>query len=263
MSDGVLVVIPARFGSSRFPGKALADLGGRPLVVRTVERALGMQEADAVVVATDDARIRDAVAQAGHEVVMTGDHPTGTDRIGEVLAGRDAAVVVNLQGDEPLLDPAVGDRLVRALRDDPQAGLATCAHPFGPDDDWSDPNTVKVLVDRAGRALYFSRAPIPGVFPGGASSAPRDAALRHVGLYAWRTDALRRFLTWPRGRLERIEGLEQLRAMENGLAVKVVMIEDGPVGVDTPADLERVRALWSARNGGGNGPDGGPQGRNG
>ncbi len=245
MSGGTLVVIPARYQSSRLPGKLLADLGGKPLIVRTVERAVAMQEADEILVAADDARIRDAVLAAGHACVLTGDHPTGTDRIGEVLAGRSPDIVVNLQGDEPLLDPMAADQLVRALREDPVADLATCAHPFTAGDDWADPNVVKVLVDRSRRALYFSRAPVPGTFPGGDADA-RQVALRHVGIYAWRAAALPRFLGWPRGPLEKTEGLEQLRALENGLAIRVVMIEDGPVGVDTPDDLERVRALWSA-----------------
>jgi len=252
MSEGpVLVVIPARYGSSRLPGKLLADLGGAPLVVRTAERARAMATADAVVVATDDDRIAAAVAAAGFACERTGDHPTGTDRIGEVVARREAAIVVNLQGDEPLVDPAVVDALVAALRADPGADLATCAHPFGPDDDWTCPSTVKVLVDRRGRALYFSRAPVPGRFPGGAGegSAPQRLALRHVGLYAWRAAALRRFLGWPRGELERCEGLEQLRALENGQTIRVLTIDQGPVGVDTPADLERVRALWARQQG--------------
>ena len=245
MTQRVLVVIPARYGSSRFPGKALADLAGKPLVVRTLERALGMQQADAVLVATDDERIAAAVAGAGHRCELTGEHATGTDRIGEVLSRHQADIVVNLQGDEPLLDPAAADALVQVLREDATASLATCAHPFGPDDDWADPGVVKVLVDQAGRALYFSRAGIPGVFPGStAHPAPRDLALRHVGIYAWRTEALSRFVAWPRSRLEMVEGLEQLRALEHGLTIRVVTITAGAVGVDTPADLERVRAIW-------------------
>ena len=262
VTERILVVIPARYGSSRFPGKALADLGGRPLVVRTMERALAMAEAHEVLVATDDPRIRDAVAAAGHACVMTGEHPTGTDRIGEVLGQHPADLVVNLQGDEPLLDSAVADRLVRALRDDPGLGLATCAHPFSDPTEWRDPNAVKVLVDRHGRALYFSRAPIPGRFPGaGDEPSSSRLALRHVGIYAWRSEALQRFLTWPRGDLERAEGLEQLRALENGLRIGVVSVDDGPVGVDTPADLDRVRDLWNQQQSGGDSGDGAP-GRN-
>ncbi len=249
MNDSrVLVVIPARWGSSRFPGKLLEDLGGRPLVVRTAERAARMRTADEVVVATDDERIREAVAAAGIACEMTADCATGTDRVGQVAARRDADIVVNLQGDEPLLDPADADALVAALREDPAAGLATCAHPFGPDDDWADPNVVKVLVDRAGRALYFSRAGVPGVFPAAnaaAVTAPRDVARRHIGIYAFRREALARFLALPRSPLEQVEGLEQLRALENGMTIRVVTVARGPVGVDTPADLTRVRAMWA------------------
>ena len=257
MKNTVLVVIPARYQSTRLPGKLLADLAGRPLVVRTVERALAMQTADEILVATDAPRIADAVTAAGHPCELTGEHPTGTDRIGEILTRRDPDIVVNLQGDEPLLDAATADSLVQVLRADPDADLATCAHPFGPGDDWSDPNVVKVLVDQSGRALYFSRAAVPGGFPGG-NKEPREAALRHVGIYAWRTTALRRFLDWPQGRLEQVEGLEQLRALENGLVIRVVTVAGGPVGVDTPEDLARVRALWRE----GHGSSAEPQRRN-
>ena len=243
--SGVLAVIPARYDSSRFPGKALADLGGAPLVVRTAQRASRMARVDAVVVATDDERIREAVVAAGLECELTGAHPTGTDRVGAVAARRDADVVLNLQGDEPLLDPADGDRLVAALAEDPAVELATLAHPFDDAAEWRDPNVVKVLVDRAGRALYFSRAALPGAFPGGGpSDAGARLALRHVGIYAFRAAALQRFLQLPRTPLEEAEGLEQLRALEHGMSVRVVEIAGRPVGVDTPADLERVRSLW-------------------
>jgi 3-deoxy-manno-octulosonate cytidylyltransferase (CMP-KDO synthetase) len=243
----VLVVIPARWASSRFPGKLLEDLGGRPLVVRTAEAAARMRTADEVVVATDDERISDAVVAGGFACELTGACATGTDRVGLVAARRGGEIVVNLQGDEPLLDPADADALVTALRADPQAGLATCAHPFGPADDWADPNVVKVLVDRAGRALYFSRSGVPGVFPGPRAGvpAPREVALRHIGIYAYRRDALARFLTLPPSPLETVEGLEQLRALENGMTIRVVTVARGPVGVDTPADLARVRAMWA------------------
>jgi 3-deoxy-manno-octulosonate cytidylyltransferase (CMP-KDO synthetase) len=247
VKERVLVVIPARWGSSRFPGKLLEDLGGRPLVVRTAERAASMRTADDIVVATDDERIRDVVVAAGISCEMTGNCATGTDRVGEVAARRGGDIVVNLQGDEPLLDPADADALVAALRDDPAAAIATCAHPFGPDDDWADPNVVKVLVDRAGRALYFSRSGVPGVFPGARAGglAPREVALRHIGIYAFRREPLARFLALPRTPLEQIEGLEQLRALENGMTIRVVTVARGPVGVDTPADLARVRASWN------------------
>ncbi len=244
--DRVLVVIPARYGSSRFPGKALADLAGAPLVVRVAEAAARMAVADRVVVATDDPRIRDAVTAAGHDCEMTGEHPTGSDRVGEVAARDGAEFVVNLQGDEPLLDPADADGLVRALREDPEAGLATLAHPLADEREWRDPNVVKALCDRDGRALYFSRAPLPGAFPGREPAGWR-CALRHVGIYAWRRGALTRFLALPRGELEREEGLEQLRALENGIAVRVIPAARPAVGVDTPEDLELVRRLWPGR----------------
>ncbi len=244
--DRVLVVVPARWGSSRFPGKALADLEGRPLVVRVMENAVRMRTADRVVVATDDERIAAAVRAAGYEAELTGDHATGTDRIGEV-AGRDpAGIVLNLQGDEPLLDPALADGLVRALRADPGAGVATCGHPFADGAAWRDPNQVKVLCDNAGRALYFSRAPIPGIFPGSDADA-HACALRHVGIYAFRRAVLERFLALARTPLEQTEGLEQLRLLEHGVPIRVLPVAAAPVGVDTPADLEEVRRRWRSR----------------
>jgi len=241
-----LVVIPARWGSSRFPGKALADLAGRPLVARVAERAGAMREAGAVVVATDDPRIRDAVAACGFACELTGEHPTGTDRVGEVARRRPGfPVVVNLQGDEPLLDPADADRLVATLREDRGADLATLAHPLDGPQEWRDPNCVKVLLDRRGRALYFSRAALPGAFPG-TDPAGERLALRHVGIYAWRRAALMSFLGLPRSPLETAEGLEQLRALEHGMSIAVARTERRAVGVDTPEDLERVRRLWPA-----------------
>lgn len=243
-NDGVLVVIPARYDSSRFPGKALADLFGSPVIVRVAEAAAGMKTADRVVVATDDTRIEAAVVAAGHACEMTGRHETGTDRIGEVAERHDAGIILNLQGDEPLLDPRDADAMVTALRDDPAADIVTCGHAFEDERLWLDPNAVKVVTDRAGRALYFSRAPIPGIFPGSRAMG-WPSALRHVGLYAFRRSALRRFLAWERSPLEIAEGLEQLRALENGLCIKVVTIDRAPIGVDTPEDLEQVRRLWA------------------
>jgi 3-deoxy-manno-octulosonate cytidylyltransferase (CMP-KDO synthetase) len=243
----VLVVIPARYGSSRFPGKALADLLGQPLIVRTAEQANRMSLADEVVVATDDSRILAAVEAAGFAVEMTGQHATGTDRIGEVASRHQADIILNVQGDEPLLDPADADRLVQAMIDDPGLDIGTCAHPFSSRENWLDPNTVKVVVDHSGHALYFSRAPIPGSFPGGDIQGHKTA-LRHVGIYAFRRAALDRFLNLARTPLEIAEGLEQLRALENGMRIKVVPIEKVPVGVDTPADLELVKDLLRKRN---------------
>jgi 3-deoxy-manno-octulosonate cytidylyltransferase (CMP-KDO synthetase) len=239
----VLVVIPARYDSSRFPGKVLADLAGAPLVVRVAQRAAKMRRADRVVVATDDQRIHEAAIRAGFDSEMTADHATGTDRVGEVAGRHNASIIVNLQGDEPLLDPSDADALVEALNNDAAADLATLAHPLADEDQWRDPNSVKVLVDRQSCALYFSRAVVPGSFPGSEPSGAR-IALRHVGIYAFRSEALARFIQLPRGPLEKAEGLEQLRALEHGMRVKVVPIANAPIGVDTPADLERVRKLW-------------------
>jgi len=245
----VVVVIPARYGSSRFEGKALADLEGEPLIVRTARRAAAMKAADRVLIATDDDRIAAAVSAAGFEAVMTGVHASGTDRIGEAVFGADAGpdpeIVVNLQGDEPLLDPAEADRLVAALRADPDAGIATLAHEFSDEAEWADPNTVKVVSDDDGRALLFTRAPVPGSHPGFGDPA-WGLARRHVGIYAYRTEALRRFIAVGPHPLELAEGLEQLRALAAGETILVLETDHRPVGVDTPADLERARGLWRA-----------------
>lgn len=247
-NDRALVVIPARYGSTRFPGKALADLAGVPLVVRTAQAAARITAADTVVVATDDSRILDAVAAAGLAGEMTGDWATGTDRVGEVARRHDHGIVVNLQGDEPLLDPGEIDRLIETLRADPALDLVTFGHPFADEDAWRDPNQVKVVRDREGSALYFSRAAIPGTFPGGDGTA-WTVALRHVGIYGFRRSALERFLGLERTPLEVAEGLEQLRALENGLRIRVLITDHAPVGVDTPEDLDAVRALWRDRDG--------------
>jgi len=239
----VLIVIPSRFGSSRFPGKALADLAGKPLIVRVVENTRRITGAGTIVVATDDDRILRAVAAAGGLAEMTGDHATGTDRVGEVVGRHPAELIVNLQGDEPLLDPADVDGLITTMDARPDIDIGTCAHRFTEPDNWLDPNVVKVVCDQAGRALYFSRAPIPGNFPG-VSMTGHTVALRHVGIYAFRRRALLKFLEWDRTPLERIEGLEQLRALEHGLHIHVQEIAQAPVGVDTPADLAVVRRLW-------------------
>ncbi len=241
-----LVVIPARYDSSRFPGKALADLHGQPLVVRVIEKASGMKLADHLVVATDDQRIFDAVIAAGFPCEMTTSHPTGTDRIGEVAARHDAEIILNLQGDEPLLDPNIADALIKTMLQNPQLDLATCAHAFENMEQWEDPNTVKVLVDQMKNALYFSRAMVPGTFPGKKQAHPvgHEVAMRHVGIYAFRRQALEKFLKLAPTPLEKAEGLEQLRALENGMKIKVLKIDQAPIGVDTPEDLKVVRKMW-------------------
>lgn len=239
----VLVVIPARYGSSRFPGKALADLEGRPLIVATVANARRMHAVQDIVVATDDERILKVVVAAGFHAEMTGSHPTGTDRIGELASRQpEAEIILNLQGDEPLLDPRSADRLVETMLADPSIDIGTLAHPFASSDDWQNPNKVKVLVDQDRKALYFSRACVPGIFPGSEAESYKHA-LRHVGVYAFRRKALERFLALPASPLEQAEGLEQLRALENGMTIKVLTIEEEPVGVDTPEDLEKVKHI--------------------
>jgi 3-deoxy-D-manno-octulosonate cytidylyltransferase len=229
MSGPVLVVVPARFGSERLPGKPLADLGGRPMVVRVAEAVGRARRVDGVVVATDDPRVLEAARAHGVDAVLTRvDHPTGTDRVAEVAAGRPAGLVVNVQGDEPLVDPDHVDALVDAFSA-PEVDVATLCAPLSGDP--QDPHRVKLVRDQAGRALYFSRAAIPTGGPW----------LLHIGVYAFRPAALRAFAALGPGRLERAERLEQLRFLEHGLTIQVVEVAAAHPSVDTPADLQRVR----------------------
>ncbi|GAA4343145.1 3-deoxy-manno-octulosonate cytidylyltransferase [Pigmentiphaga soli] len=245
-----VVIIPARARSTRLPGKMLADIGGRPMVVRVAEqaRASGAQQ---VIVATDDCAIRDAVAAHGFDVLLTReDHPTGTDRLAEaceLLGLADEVIVVNVQGDEPLIDPALVAGVAGTLARQPGAAIATAAHPLDGAEEWFNPNVVKVVCGADGRALYFSRAPIPwarDALAGGDRVFPAGLpALRHIGLYAYRAGFLRRFPQLPQGALERWESLEQLRALEHGHGIHVHLVAAAPAaGVDTQADLDRVRA---------------------
>ncbi len=251
---GFRVVIPARFGSTRLPGKPLADIAGQPMIVR-VAAAARRSRADGVWVATDDERIVAAVRQHGYDAVMTrADHVSGTDRIAEVadlLKWEDADIVVNVQGDEPLLDPALIEAVAEALRDDPGAAMATVAHAMTTAEDFFDPNVVKVVCDVRGRALYFSRAPIPWDRDRFAECRDElDAgfpAQRHIGLYAYRVGFLRRFGQLSSSPLERCESLEQLRALWHGYPIRVVSNDQPPApGVDTAEDLQRVRRLFDA-----------------
>lgn len=239
------VIIPARLASTRLPNKPLADLGGKPMVVRVAERA-ARSGADRVIVATDHADIAAACAAHGVEACLTrADHPSGTDRIAEVaraLGLADDAVVVNLQGDEPLIDPDL--LAATAARVDAAVPMATCAHPLAAMADLLNPNVVKVVLDRAGRALYFSRAPIPWHRDGFAAAALPDgyAALRHIGLYAYRNDFLQAYPTLAPSPLELAEALEQLRVLWHGYPIAVHVTDSAPPGgVDTPEDLLRVR----------------------
>jgi len=245
------VVIPARHDSVRLPGKALREIAGKPMVQWVYERARAAGAAE-VLIATDDARIRDAAGRFGAEAVMTAaSHASGTDRIAEVAAARrwpERDVVVNLQGDEPLMPPALIAQVAQLLDRAPDADIATLATPIGTVEELLDTNAVKVVADANGRALYFSRAPIPWNRAGGqaglASQTDAGGARRHVGIYAYRVAALRRLAALAPGALEQRERLEQLRALENGLHIQVADAAEPPgPDVNTPADLERVAAL--------------------
>lgn len=245
------VVIPARYASTRLPGKPLLDIAGLPMVVQVWHRA-GDSAAQRVVIATDDARIESAAVAAGAEVCMTrADHESGTDRLAEVadqMRWDDDHIVVNVQGDEPLIPAPVIEQVAQLLAEDPQAGMATLYEPMTELEDIQDPNIVKLVSDREGRALYFSRAPIPWARDGWNEASAAEAMYRrHIGLYAYRVSFLRQFVSWPPAALEQIERLEQLRALENGVRIRVAAAcAEVPAGVDTQADLDAVRALLSA-----------------
>jgi len=246
---GVTVIIPARFASTRFPGKPLADLCGKPMIQWVCERSSLCEAVDRVIVATDDQRIADAVRAFGGEVVMTrADHATGTDRLAEVAEGLDDELIVNVQGDEPLIDPAMIQAAVAPLLADSTIPMGTLATPLTSLEEFRNPNVVKVVTDRQGFALYFSRAPIP---------YPRDfadnleqrwaelATAKHVGLYVYRRSFLLEYPNLSATPLEEQECLEQLRALEHGYRIRVATTDLVGQGVDTPEDLERVRALLS------------------
>src|SRR5467141_95427 len=241
-SPQVVVVIPARYGSTRLPGKPLVSLGGKPMVQRVYERAKLARRVNRVIVATDDDRIVKAVQGFGGEARMTRqDHRTGTERVAEVAAHVEGEIFVNVQGDEPLLDPAAVDTAVAALLEEPEAAVATVATPIKIPADIMDPNVVKVVLDFDDNALYFSRAPIPWVRD---RNAPVHAGhLKHLGLYSFRRAALLDFPTLPLGDLERIEQLEQLRWMENGYKIRVAETAHDSVSVDVPEDVTRVEQL--------------------
>lgn len=244
--QGVVAIIPARWASTRFPGKPLVELRGKPLVRHVWERACRAKEVDRVIVATDDMRIAEAAFAFGAEVALTSArHPTGTDRLAEVAANIPTArIILNVQGDEPDIAPSTIDRLVRALRDDPGLGMVTAANPLTPPADVADPNIVKVVTSRDGRALYFSRSVIPH---------DRDALggvgyLRHQGIYGYRRKVLLDFVCWKPTPLEKAEKLEQLRALEHGVSIGVITVRRASVGVDVPDDVAKAeRALRSAR----------------
>jgi 3-deoxy-manno-octulosonate cytidylyltransferase (CMP-KDO synthetase) len=227
-------IIPARWASTRFPGKPLFPIAGKPLLQHVWERCRSARSLDAVVIATDDMRIATAAFEWGAQIALTArHHQSGTDRIAEV-ARLDTKVdcVINIQGDEPLIDPRLIDRLVAKLRSDREIGIVTAAHPFAMAADISSPHQVKVVVDLKGRALYFSRSPIPYLRAQGRSFK----TLRHQGIYGFRRDTLLQFVRWKPSPLERAESLEQLRALENGVTVHVLVTKQGSPGVDTPKE---------------------------
>ena len=247
---GVTVIIPARYASTRFPGKPLADLCGKPMIQWVYERSSLCQTVDRVIVATDDQRIARAVTAFGGEVVMTrSDHATGTDRLAEVAAGLDDQLIVNVQGDEPLINPAMIQAAVAPMLADDSIPMATLKTPLTSLAEYRNPNVVKVITDQLGFALYFSRAPIP--YPRDVISDieqhwQRLATARHIGLYVYRREFLLRYPHLQSTPLETQECLEQLRALEHGYRIRVTQTELSGHGVDTPEDLERVRKILSA-----------------
>lgn len=235
----MVAIIPARYHATRLPGKPLALIAGKPMVAHVCARAAKAASVDHVLVATDDTRIAEAVDAAGGTAVMTRtDHPSGTDRLAEVAAHLTCDIVVNLQGDEPLLDPRAVDAAVAPLLADEAVTLSTLRTPLTAADA-DNPNVVKVVINLAGDALYFSRAAVPYLRPG---HAPAQR-WRHLGLYVYRRTALLRLAGLPSTPMEQAEGLEQLRALEHGLTMRTVAVNDAPPSVDTPEDLARVRAL--------------------
>ncbi len=241
-STQVLAVVPARYASSRFPGKPLASLAGKPMIQHVVERVKRAQLISRVLVATDDAKIQKAVSDFGGESLLTrSDHRSGTDRVAEVAAHVPAGIYVNVQGDEPLVDPGTIDALVSAMHEEDAVQIATPCSVIHTASDIMDPNIVKVVRNFDGDALYFSRAPIPWVRDRGEKVAARH--WKHLGLYAYRRDALLDFPTLPPGDLERLEQLEQLRWLENNYRIRLVETEYDAISVDVPADLERVEKI--------------------
>ena len=243
-----LVVIPARLGSTRLPRKPLADIGGKPMVVRVAERAK-QSLAQSVVVATDSAEIEAACNAHRIECLLTSpDHPTGTDRLAEVarlLKLPANTLLVNVQGDEPLMPPDLINQVAQILANNPQCAISTIAVPITEKSEIDNPNVVKVALNRANEAMYFSRAPIP--FVRDAQSAQKIEHLRHLGIYAYRADFLQAYTKLEPAPPEQAEALEQLRALWNGYRIAVhIVLEAPPAGVDTPEDLERVRRLLGA-----------------
>lgn len=237
-------IIPARYASTRFPGKPLHPIAGQPLIQRVVEQCRKAKSLRDVIVATDDARIAEVVKNFCRVEMTREDHPSGSDRIAEVAARCDCDAVVNIQGDEPLIDPAVIDAVAGALA---QNEMSTAATVIKNPDEYDNPNVVKVVVNAAGRALYFSRRTIPYLREAASRSVSEQLAafpfLKHLGIYGYRRETLLRLVKFPVSLLENAEKLEQLRALENGIGIAVVQVSYDSVGVDVPADAQRVEAI--------------------
>jgi len=239
-------IIPARYGSTRLPAKILADIAGRPMIQHVYERARQSRSLDRLIVATDDDRIYHRVFQFGGEAVKTSPHhPSGTDRVAEaakILGVEEKDLVVNIQGDQPLFEPGMVEEIVAPFREDPDLKMGALVYPIEKGEELANPSVVKVVMDRQGFALYFSRSPMPYVIA--SSATPRY--FKHIGPYAYRMEFLVKFTRMERGELERAESLEQLRALENGYRIKIVVTKHDSQEVDTPEDLERIRGQLSA-----------------
>jgi len=238
----IVGILPARWGSTRFPGKPLHLIAGKPLIQHVWEQCRKCSQLAELYIATDDERIAEAAAGFGAKWLMTSpEHPTGTDRLAEAVRSLpQAEIILNIQGDEPLIDPALIDELAAAMAADPSLDMATAANPLSPADPAvQDPNVVKVVTTLSGKALYFSRSPLP-YFRNAVDGLP---VMRHKGIYAYRRHFLERFVTWPPSPLERAESLEQLRALENGSSIRVLLTEDTSPGVDTPEQAAQVEAI--------------------
>lgn len=248
MSSSVLIVIPARYASTRFPGKPLALIAGVSLIERVYRRCIracpavgGVGPRKNVIIAADDSRIARHVRNFEGKVVMTrSSHPSGTDRVAEVARRMRASIIINVQGDEPLLDPRVIRQLIKVMRQNPSISMATLCHPIADEKEFHDPNVVKVVIDQKGNALYFSRSPIPHIQKPLTSHLSPLTCFRHIGLYAYRRDFLLRYVRWPRSPLEKVERLEQLRALEHGARIRVIKTNYRAIGVDVPADVAKV-----------------------
>jgi 3-deoxy-manno-octulosonate cytidylyltransferase (CMP-KDO synthetase) len=258
--SNVVAIIPARYDSVRLPGKALLEIAGKPMICWVIERALAARNVARAIVATDDERILEAVKSAGYEAVMTrADHASGSDRIAEVAASlADADIIVNVQGDEPLISPLTIERAVEALIGDQDAGMATTWEPMESAGDVVNPDLVKIVVDEHERAIYFSRSPVPYPRDAVRAHGSIEAAIleepalltsfrKHTGLYVYRRDVLFAFAKWPRSELERVESLEQLRALEHGVKIQAIKASTSSIGVDTIEDLEHVRTIVEER----------------